>query len=66
MRFMLILIGALIIIVGAWPLVAGLSFIPPSLSFIPVTGAAYQAIIIVIGVISLLYGINKGQQTYGR
>ncbi len=56
---MMIFVGILMVLGGAWPLVKGLSFIPAWLQFIPSTGAGYQAIIIVIGIIAIAYGARQ-------
>ncbi len=59
MKIPLIITGILVVLVGLWPLIATMGFIPESIKFIPTTGIAYQAIVIVIGVLALLYAFNK-------
>ena len=59
MKWMITFVGVLTVLGGIWPLVSGLSFIPAWLSFIPSSGAGYQAIIIIIGIIAIAYGVRQ-------
>jgi hypothetical protein len=62
MKLILTLIGILTVLGGLWPLLKSQSWIPSSLAGIPDTGMYYQGIIIAIGVIAIIVGIQSGRK----
>ena len=60
MKVVISLIGLATVLIGAWPVLNESTLIPDSIKFVPSTGVAYQAIIVVIGLAALLYGLRGG------
>ncbi|MBU2523314.1 MAG: hypothetical protein KKE23_03425 [Nanoarchaeota archaeon] len=57
-RFILVIVGLLIVLTGAYPLIANLSFVQ-GINGLPVAGTTiYQSIIILLGIISIGYGLQ--------
>lgn len=57
MRIMLVFIGILVVLGGLLPLLK--SYLPGMLSFLPTEGVGYQAVIILIGLVAIIYGVKK-------
>lgn len=60
MKLVLSLIGVLVMLAGAWPILNESNLIPEAWKIIPSTGMVYQGIIMLIGLVTLLYGLKKG------
>lgn len=60
MKFPIFLIGLVTTFIGALPVIAENKLLPESLSFLPASGIYYSALIILIGVLTILYGFSKG------
>ena len=64
MRAMMVVIGILVVLGGLLPLLK--NYLPEVLGFLPTEGAAYQALIIIIGLGAIIYGIKKKRITLRR
>lgn len=64
MRWMMILIGVLVVLGGLLPLLK--SHLPGTLSFLPTEGMGYQAVIILIGLVAIIYGVKKKRVVFKR
>ena len=57
-RIILVIVGLLIVLAGAYPLLSGFAFMQ-GMAGLPAAGSTmYQAIIILLGVISMGYGLQ--------
>lgn len=59
MKIIVFLLGMLVVAGGAWPVLVESVLIPESWKIVPASGLAYQAIIVVIGVLTLVYALKK-------
>ena len=58
MKILVILIGVLVVLLGLTPLLAENELLPAALSFLPTAGWIYQLILIVLGILTVYYGIK--------
>ncbi len=59
MKIMVTFVGILTILGGLLPFLEKMNWLPESVKWIPTSGPWYQAIIIGVGVIAVIYGIMK-------
>ncbi len=57
MRIMMIFIGVLVVLGGLLPLLK--NYLTGTLAFLPTEGVGYQAFIIFIGLVAIVYGVKK-------
>ena len=60
MKFPIFLIGLVTTFIGALPIIVENKLLPESLSFLPTSGMSYSILVILIGVLTILYGFSKG------
>ncbi|MDO8556187.1 MAG: hypothetical protein Q7R96_03370 [Nanoarchaeota archaeon] len=63
MKFVIVLLGLLTILGGILPWLKDNNYLPDFMQGIPTAGTGYQAIIIVLGVIGILYGWRIGKSS---
>ena len=61
MKAMITFIGLLTVLGGLLPFFQSMGWLTDGLARIPTSGPMYQAIIVGIGVIALIYGVRKGK-----
>ncbi len=69
MRFLMVLIGVLTALIGLLPFLERWGMMPGFLAGLPTSGAGYQLIVVIIGLVIILYGLRASRniaQLMGR